>query len=238
MHSIYCDYADHVVFQSEYCRLQCLEIFGECNMRPYKIIHNGVDPTIFFPGKQLFSIDGPVEFITTGNFRRPVMLKPILDALDSLKNKFPFRLHICGPIKDELIPLFDGKQYVITYGGQTPKVVANLLRKSHVFLFSNINPPCPNSVLEAVASGLPVVSFNSGSLSELLHFSRDLLADVSPDIIQLSEDMHYELLAEKILSVVEHYSRFQTIARKYASEVTFSKCGDAYREIFLSAIMT
>ena len=30
------------------------------------------------------------------------------------------------------------------------------------------NKPCPNSVIEALASGVPVVGYNSGSLKELV----------------------------------------------------------------------
>lgn len=230
--AIYRDYADIVVFQSDYCRLQCREILGDRNLTTDRVIHNGVDPAIFFPGEQPLEIKEPIAFVVTGNFRRPETLKPILDALNSLRGKFSFQLHICGPVKDELTGLYAGKPWVVAHGAQNLRYVAELLRNSHIFLFSNINPPCPNSVLEAAACGLPVVSFDSGSLAELLPFSRNLLAHVGPEIIQDAGDFRFELLAEKIALAVENFAEFQTSALNHAGDFSFSKCGESYMDVF------
>ncbi len=232
--AIYHDYADWIVFQSDYCRLQCLDMLGERKSPTYKIIHNGVDQAIFFPCQGPLSGNDSIEFITTGNFRSSFMLESILNALDLLKNKFSFRLHICGPVKDKLASLYAERPYVVAHGKQDLHGVADLLRKSHIFLFSNINPPCPNSVLEAVACGLPVVSFNSGSLAELMPFSENLLAHVSSDLIQSAGDFHFELLAEKILFAVENLPQLQVNAREHAKDFSFSTCGAAYVEMFSS----
>jgi len=230
--TIYRDYADLVVFQSDYCKLQCEKILGRRNSAADRVIHNGVDPGVFFPREQPLIISEPIAFVVTGNFRRPETLKPILDALDSLLGNFSFRLHICGPVKNELTDLYAGKPWVIAHGAQNLRYVAELLRNSHIYLFSNINPPCPNSVLEAAACGLPVVSFDSGSLSELLPFSRNLLAHVGAQIIQDAEDFHFELLAEKITLAVENLAEFQINSLNHANYFAFSKCGERYMEVF------
>lgn len=230
--AIYRDYADIVVFQSDYCRRQCEKILGGRNSANDRTIHNGVDPAIFFPGEQPLEIKEPIAFVVTGNFRRPETLKFILDALDSLRGKFSFRLHICGPVKAELTGLYAGKPWVVAHGAQNLRYVAELLRNSHIFLFSNINPPCPNSVLEAAACGLPVVSFDSGSLSELLPFSRNLLAHVGPEVIQDAGDFHFELLAEKIGLAVDNLTEFQANALNHANDFSFSRCGESYMQVF------
>jgi len=235
MRVIYLDYADIVVFQSDYCRLQCEKILGERGAdvaAADRIIHNGVDQDIFSPRAQPLDAGEFIEFVVSGNFRRPETLKPILDALDSLRGKFEFRLHICGPVKGELAALYTGKPWVIAHGTQNLRYVAKLLKCSHIYLFSNINPPCPNSVLEAAACGLPVVSFDSGSLAELLPFSRNLLARVGGEIIQDAKDFHFELLADKIALSVENLPEFQTIARAHANDFAFSKCGESYMQVF------
>lgn len=232
--TIYRGYADIIVFQSEYCRRQCEVILGERNSKADRVIHNGVDPAIFFPGEQPPEISEPIAFVVTGNFRRPETLKPILDALDSLRDKFSFRLHICGPVKNELTGLYAGKPWVVAHGAQNLPYVAELLRNSHIHLFSNINPPCPNSVLEAAACGLPVVSFDSGSLSELLPFSRNLLAHVGPEVIQDAGDFHFELLAEKIALAVENLTELRAISLSHADDFAFSKCGESYMDVFSS----
>ena len=41
-------------------------------------------------------------------------------------------------------------------------------RSAHMYFSAELNPPCPNSVIEALACGLPVVGYDTGSLQELV----------------------------------------------------------------------
>ena len=128
------------------------------------------------------------------------------------------------------------KECVVAHPPQDMQGVARLLRQAHIYIFSDGNPPCPNAVLEAVASGLPVVAFDSGSMAELLPFGTELLAPVSGDLIQRNSDFSADALAEKILLAVENYSQFRATALAHANDYPFTACGDAYREVFSLAI--
>lgn len=231
---VYHNYADQVVFQSDWCKRLCDAMIGERQSSEYRIIHNGVNADIFHPGDKSFSGNEPVDFVASGRFKNTRMLNLMLEALDLLQDKMDFRLHLIDQFPHKNVPQYAGKTYVVTHGPQTMQGVADLLRQCHVYLFSAGNPACPNAVLEAVASGLPVVGFNSGSMAELLPFGTELLAPAGADLIQRQRDFRAEELANKILLAVEKYAQFRATAKAHANDYPFTLCGAAYQEFFES----
>lgn len=229
--NIYQNFSDYVVFQSEYSRRQCFSMFGEKRETECGIIVNGVNSKIFFP-KDKKEKSEKIKFITTGNFRSIDMLEPIILALDSLSGKFEFELLIIGPVTNDRLKKYLERSYVNHVGPKKLQEVAEILREADIFIFSGMNPPCPNSVLEAVASGLPVVGFESGSMPELLHFNKELLAHVSDEIFQKYEDFDPEKLAEKIELAATQYGKYKSTAMKSIRLYSLENCGKKYVEVF------
>lgn len=228
----YQKYSDYIIFQSVHSRDQCFNMFGEIPNNRYSIIYNGVNTKIFYPDKKIQDIKSKIKFITTGSFRNIDMIEPIILALDYLKKNYNFELHIVGPILNkDLGPYFD-RDYIVYHNSKDLKGVAELLRSSHIFLYSHLNPPCPNSVIEAIATGLPVVGFDSGAMAELCHFSKDLLAYVTDDVFQKYEDFDYKKLAEKIEFIIIDFTKYKEIALNHTNEYSFYDCGRKYVEVF------
>ena len=231
--NVYHNYADWVIYQSDWCKRVCDEQMGTRQSPQYRIIPNGVDGALFYPGDKTYSGDEPVEFVMSGRFKSTEMLNLALLALDKWSNGvLNFRLHVIDQYEHKTAPNYARKDYAVMHGSQDMQGVAKLLRQAHVYIFSDGNPPCPNAVLEAAASGLPVVGFDSGSMAELLPFGTQLLAPVSGDLIQQKKDFHADALAEKILLAVENYPQFRATALAHANDYPFTACGDAYREVF------
>ena len=230
---VYHDYADWVVYQSAWCKRVCDYQMGVRDSAQYRIIPNGVDGEVFYPGDNEYTGNQPVEFVVSGRFKRTDMLDIALAALDELQDKgIDLRLHIIAQYEHQTAPAYTGKSYAVVHGAQDMRGVAKLLRQSHIYIFSDANPPCPNAVLEAAASGLPVVSFDSGSLAELLPFGTPLLATASGGLIKPNENFHADALAEKLLLAVTNYPQFRATALAHANDFPFTVCGDAYREVF------
>jgi glycosyltransferase involved in cell wall biosynthesis len=229
---IYNNYADHVIFQSEYSRKQCFSILGEKEKGSYSIILNGADEKVFYPESGIRENDGKINFITTGAFRHIYMLEPIIQALDMLKGKFDFHLKVIGPLieKNEMMKIID-RDYVSYMGKLTSPEVADQLRQSDIFLSSLINPPCPNSVIEAISCALPVVGFDSGSMKELCSFSKELLVEMSPAILNSPEELDSNKLVEKIMLAVKGFQNFKKTALNNHSLQNFKKTGKEYMEI-------
>ena len=233
---IYCDLADHVIFQSLYSQKQCTVHFGQ--PKSFSIVTNGVDKDLFEPNLDVnFNKQDPLKFITTGNFRNIDMLEPLIQALDLLVDKgILLELTIVGPITTHAVVNYLDRPYIHHVGKQPLNVVAKYLHQSQIFLYSHLNPPCPNSVLEAISVGLPVVGFDSGAMSELLFWQKDLLAEVSDDTFQKYEDFHVEKLVEKIMLSVRTWPIVKKRALEHSYLYSFSECGSQYLKVFQSLL--
>lgn len=229
---IYSSYADHVIFQSDYSRKQCFEMFGPRNN--YSIICNGVSKRIF-KKKRYPAFDSETKFITTGNFRNIDMLEPIILALDSLANSYKFKLMILGPVSNNLLlPLLE-RDYCEYMGPVTEqKDIAAQLCSADAFIYTHLNPPCPNSVLEAISSGLPVIGYDSGSMSELCHFNKNLLAFVSEKVFHSYEDFKIGILVDKIELFLKNKEQYAMVAHENAEAYSMENCVREYLQTFES----
>ena len=230
---IYDQYADHIIFQSEYSRQQCFKVFGEKGKAAYRVIRNGVHKNVFAPKNTTppQALE-KVKFITTGGFRNKDMLEPIIGALDQSENEFDFELTIVGPVHDDSVLPYMKRKYVKHVGEKGNQQVSALLQEAHIFLYSIANPACPNSVLEAISIGLPVVGFDSGAMRELCYFSEDLLAYVSDDIFQRYQDFDPRRLRDKISLAVAEYPTYRERALAHSHLYSFEETGAAYVRVF------
>jgi len=229
---IYLNYTDFIIFQSEYSKKQCFAMMGEKKKEEYAIIHNGADKKIFYPSDDMRKIDGKIKFIMTGSFRKKVMIEPIVLALDDLRGRFDFELIVVGPVINKEIEDFFKRDYITMAGSKESKEVAEVLRNSHILIHSQLNDNCPNSVLEAISCGLPIVGFDSGAMKELLFFSPELLAPTNNEIFQKYEDLDWRELKEKILLAIENYAKFKQLAMGNSRLYSMEDCGKKYVEVF------
>ena len=228
---IYNNIADFIIFQSSYSKSQCFSMFGRKDLDDYAVIVNGADKSIFSPKKDVLEFN-EFKLLTIGSFRKLGMIEPVVKALDLLKKKFKFSLTIIGPIVNSEIKEFLCRDYIVHLGLKNLKEIAKSLSNSHLLIHSQLNDNCPNIVIEAISSGLPVAGFDSGAMSELLFFNRDLLAYVSDDLFQRYEDFDHRKLAEKIMLAVDNYSYYRENALANSHLYAFEECGQKYMEVF------
>lgn len=211
--------ADRVVYQSEFIRKWWEDWYGPTRV-PYKIIYNGVDLEQFTPqGKHDRPADRVrlqvVEGSLVGGLDFGLFLAA--DLAESLSRTQPVELTVVGrvtPLAQER--LMRKHSYPIQFLGLVPRDrIPEINRSAHLFYSAEVQPPCPNSVIEALACGLPVVGFETGSLPELVTGDAGRLVPYGGDAWRF-ERPDIASLTEAALEVLKEPEHFRQAARARA----------------------
>ena len=163
---------DHIVFQGKFCKDQYEAFTG--TVRPHTTIRNGVDDAFFNPSTEIIKADNPVV-VASAHWRRHKRLDEIVEAFSSpkLKNVELWVLNGKGFKK----PVTENVKLLNNYPlPKLPGVLQSCTAMIHLAWLDW----CPNSVVEGLASGLPVLCSHNGGTKELV--KEDGI------VIQLEED--------------------------------------------------
>jgi len=233
MEKVYKEYTDFYIFQSDFSRKMAFKYFGEVPKEKYALIVNGANTEVFYPCTTQDK-SSKIKLVTSGNFRSPLMVMPILDVLDSLNaSGFNVELTLLGPINlDQQRQEILSKEYVIHKIIDDQGELADELRAHDIFLYTYYNAACPNSVIEAVCCGLPVVGYDSGSMKELCSFNKELLAFVSDEIVHDATKYDSDKLKEKLLLCIDQFEYFKKKSLQNASKYSMISCTEQYKAVF------
>ena len=141
----------------------------------YPIISNGADTELFHPrGEEAAgSAEGPVRLLFAGRVVYQKGLDVLFTALAVLAPEPSWELFIAGdgPARPELEARAAalGIGHRVRFLGWTPREeLARLSRDMDCFVFASRDEGMPNAVLEAMASGLPVVATRIAGNEELV----------------------------------------------------------------------
>ncbi len=127
-------------------------------------------------------------------------------------------LVIAGMAQPEVIPDPPGPGVEVHWLGEVaPDEIPDLDRSSHLLFAADLHPACPNSVIEAMACGLPVVSYNTGALPELVVGNAGRLAAYGSDPWRVEPPDAGSLL-DAALAVLAEPDRFRKGARQRAED--------------------
>lgn len=188
--------ADVTIFQSNYGRYATREKFNVIgNDGP--VIYNPVDIETFKPEGERVDLASGIR-ICCATFS--TNKKKGLDTIYRLAERYTdFHFIICGRT-DSDIHLEN-----ISFMGMLDKPdLSRTMRSSDLFLFPSENETCPNVVLEAMASGLPIIYEDSGGTAELVEdcgipLGSDFEADVQR--IMSEQDLFAKRARERAVNI-------------------------------------
>ena len=190
--------------------------------RKIKILHSTVDPNQFYPRIHIKKI---YDIIFIGRLEREKRLKLFIDVVNNISKQIKIQTLIVGKgsLRDYLIKYTEECKLTneIKFIDFTEDV-STLYNKGKVFVLCSKMEALSLSVMEAMASGLPVVAPNIGDLSMAIKHEENgvLIEDIN---VNTYSDVIIELLLNK--NKYREYSRNSRkhILKNHSDEVSTRK---------------
>ncbi|MCS6994480.1 MAG: glycosyltransferase family 4 protein [Anaerolineales bacterium] len=212
--------ADQIVYQSAFSRTWWDDWFGRLE-KPFSVVHNGVDLDVYKPLGQVTSlshyrllvVEGSLGGGYEGGLANAVRLAEVASKLVSK----PLELVVVGEVGQVLKSEWNAKSPVsIRWAGVVAREdIPVWMNQAHALFSADVHPACPNSVIEALACGLPVVAYDTGSLSELVTPDAGVVAPYGANPWKL-EAPHVMPLAHGLAYVLQNQEAFRAGARAWA----------------------
>lgn len=216
--------ADYIIYQSDFVR-KCWDKSGWYKRNKSSVIYNGVIlPSRSFENSfngNLVVLEGNIDYT-------PYAVKLLNDLSELLPDDIC--IHIYGNFENKNnIRLLHPR---INYHGYIQHEKIYKILSGTIYLSLDINPACPNTVLEAMACGAPVVAFDTGSLREIVPPEAGILVTYGgdpwkidyPDVFSLVKAIseirkkytYYSINSQRF---VQRHFKFENIANRYFSIV-------------------
>lgn len=228
-------FADRVIYQSQFIRQWWEDWYGVADA-PASVIINGVDLDTYTPaGEHGRPTDKFRMLLLEGSLARGLNsgLFHAVSVAEKMSTKYPMEIVVAGTV-DEATQRKMQSNVPVKFLGTVPRTeIPKLARSSHLMYCAEVNPPCPNSVIESLACGLPVIGFDTGSLKELVGDEAGGIVPYGANPWKL-EAPDVEALAVSAGEVIEKQSQFRAAARKRAeAEFGLDKMVESYLNVLL-----
>jgi glycosyltransferase involved in cell wall biosynthesis len=229
----------HILYQSEFCHQWWDARYGRSRM-PNSVVYNGVDLDLYRPPGDGALPGGPCRLlIVEGNLGGgyDMGLDNAIELAGLLAQKYGFsmELMVVGRISAEHQASVEGRSHVpiLWAGAVAREKIPDIDRSAHLLFSADLNPACPNAVIEALACGLPVVAFDTGALKELIQGDSGRLVPYGGNPWKL-ESADMPLLAEAAADILHNQPRFRKAARVAAEkDMGLDRMMDGYLQALL-----
>lgn len=158
-----------------------------------------------------------------GHIKKTKGIREILDVAKKMEN---INFHLAGPLSEE--NLKTDMKNVRFYGELSSKEVKDLLDKSDILLFPTYTEGFSNSLLEAMARGLPAITTNVGANLDMLENKGGIIL----------KENNAECIIEAInklddKKIRESQSKWcvEKVNSTYKTDVVFSKIWNIYKDL-------
>jgi len=219
--------ADWVFYQSEFCRRAADKFLGP-RLGPGEILYNALDTARFTPAQGRSDVERKgYTFLITGKIGNHLYYRlesTIAGLRVACDGGLDARLVVAGWVeaetrsRAEALTVELGLTERISFTGPyTQQQAPEIYRTADAYVMTKHNDPCPNTVLEALASGLPVLYSDSGGVPELVGTDAGVALPCIEDW-EVPRVPSPEVVGEGMLRIADNHSNFSVTARRRAVE--------------------
>jgi glycosyltransferase involved in cell wall biosynthesis len=232
--------AHHIIYQSRFTQDWWQTVYGVVRA-PGRVIYNGVDLQTFTPGGpqrppedrwRLLMVEAHLGGGMEPGLENAVHL---LQQLNLASGGRRWELQVVGDVPEEVRARWAARagQGVVFSGAVARDQVPALDRSAHLLFSADLNAACPNSVVEALACGLPVVAFATGALPEMVTGDAGRVVPYGSSHWNL-EPPNLTPLVAAAQEIAAHQPIFRTAARARAVETfDIDRIVASYLEVLL-----
>ncbi len=216
--------ASSIVYQSHFSRSWWERMHGPTRC-PSQVVYNGVNLKVYSPsgisqpeasGLRLLRVEGSLGGGYEMGLETAVQLAGQLSALAGCQVELVVAGQVTEELKETWLKRAEG--FKLVFAGRLPlQKIPELDRSAHLLFSADLNAACPNSVIEALACGLPVVAYDTGALPELVTGQAGRIVAYGGDPWRL-DPPDIPALAQAALEIRNHQDIYRLGARRRAEE--------------------
>lgn len=216
---------NYVFWQSNFARESSRKFLSPDDPRG-EILYNAVDLSLFRPAK-VFTRNRDFRFLLAGNFSDASSLyqiKACLEALALIKGRSHLKVVLAGLSPDlehaswQVAKSLKVENYLEFFGRFSQEQCPKLMQSVDTYLALKFQDTCPNLVIEALASGVPVIYSATGGTMELVDNNCGIGINVDGDWSSSPQAPKPDKLAIAMESIVETFEEMGIAARTKAEE--------------------
>ena len=219
--------ANYVFYQSQFCKKSANKYLG-VREGDSEILYNAVNTALFRPNKELsHKTDDSFIFLLSGwidkhlYYRVENTIKALAAAIREGLNA---KLIIAGGLHQDVTKA--SKQLIhelrinnlIKFTGPYKQEEApSIYNSANAYIMTKHNDPCPNTVIEALSCGLPVLYSDTGGIPELVGQEAGVALPCNESWKKLQEP-DVKSICDGMLAIVDQHDKMSVSARNRAVE--------------------